>query len=53
MAIVLKNKKNKGEGWGKGLMDVLQAEDESNFLFLSPKKIARAKELKIGREQVK
>jgi hypothetical protein len=53
MAITLKDKKNKGKGRGKGLMDELRAEGKSNFLFLSPKKIARAKELKIKQEQVK
>jgi hypothetical protein len=53
MAIALKDKKNKGKGRGKGLMDELRAEGESNFLFLSPKKIARAKELKTEREQAK
>jgi hypothetical protein len=46
MAIALKDKRNKGKGQGKGLMDELRAEGKSKFLFLSPKKIARAKELK-------
>ena len=53
MAIALKDKRNKGKGRGKGLMDELRAEGKSKFLFLSPKKIARAKELKTDQEQAK
>ena len=34
-------------------MDELQAEGEGNFLFLSPKKVQRARDLKAEREQAK